>query len=1052
MKRSIRLALLAAVLFATGCDTVSKHPSLDAGDWPQYRADAGRTGYTPAVIPSSLTLSWKREQQAPTPAWKGVHTRMTFDYAYQPVVSGKTLFYGSSADCRVYAVDTSSGRVRWTFTTGAPVRFAPAVWRDRLFVVSDDGRLYCLSASSGKELWRKRCAPGGGMVIGNDRMIARWPVRGGVVVRDDVLYVGSGIWPTEGIYIRALDPESGEEKWVNDDSGGIEMPQPHGGAVAKSGISSQGYLLSAGDRLFVPTGRSVPAALDIETGALEYFHLQRQRAYGGSRAMATGRYLFVTGGNTRDEREVIGGTHALLDAESGELAVREEIDSRAMAATPGHVLYIDRRDGELKAVEREKLVVERETADSPRDVRRPAYLNNPSWTIPTGETDAVSLIAAGGRIVAGFENGRIVVMDAPGKEVVWKGEVDGVPYGLAAAHGKLFVSTDTGTLYCFDGSGAVRPRLIEEVPVNRPYGSNDMYSKAADEIIEATGVRGGWCLDMGCGDGALAFELARKTDLNIVAVDPDPKNVARARKRLADAKLYGTRVTVFLGTPAEWRFPDYFATLIVSGRSVDGDDSVIDDAEIARLQRPCGGIVCTGKPGAMKTDTRGKLAGADDWPHLYHDAANTITSGDELVDGDLAILWYKDDRFDVPSRHGRGVGPLFKDGRLFVQGLDGIRAYDAYNGTILWEYDIPGIQTLNDFDHALGASLTHQNWCIDGDRLYVRIEHARGTSAGRTVVALDTATGLPVRQYEVPKLPNAPFLEYWGYLAVVDGTIYGGVANYGHTVNWGWGTYDTHKLFGESIALFAMDAETGAVRWIHRAKHSIRHNAIAIGSGRVHLIDRPAAVFDRAMFRDGRDKPADHPTGALVALDAESGDVVYRKTADIYGTLLALSTAHDVLVMTYQFIRFGLISDFGGRMTAFRASDGARLWDVDTGVRRGQDYAYSSRPIVNDRTVILEPFAWDILIGEKLDFRFEHSYTCGIVASSKNMLVFRSATLGYYKLDEQEMGTLNYGGIRPGCWLNAIPAGGLVLMPDATDRCNCSYLNKATVALMPVRR
>jgi hypothetical protein len=43
----------------------------------------------------------------------------------------------------------------------------------------------------------------------------------------------------------------------------------------------------------------------------------------------------------------------------------------------------------------------------------------------------------------------------------------------------------------------------------------------------------------------------------------------------------------------------------------------------------------------------------------------------------------------------------------------------------------------------------------------------------------------------------------------------------------------------------------------------------------------------------------------------------------------------------------------------------------------------------------------------------------------------------------------NYGGIRPGCWINAIPAGGLVLVPDASSGCRCSYLNQAWIALSP---
>jgi hypothetical protein len=62
------------------------------------------------------------------------------------------------------------------------------------------------------------------------------------------------------------------------------------------------------------------------------------------------------------------------------------------------------------------------------------------------------------------------------------------------------------------------------------------------------------------------------------------------------------------------------------------------------------------------------------------------------------------------------------------------------------------------------------------------------------------------------------------------------------------------------------------------------------------------------------------------------------------------------------------------------------------------------------------------------------------------LLLFRSATLGYKDLS-REAGTENFGGIRPGCWINAIPAGGLVLVPDASAGCRCSYQNRSWMAL-----
>ena len=50
------------------------------------------------------------------------------------------------------------------------------------------------------------------------------------------------------------------------------------------------------------------------------------------------------------------------------------------------------------------------------------------------------------------------------------------------------------------------------------------------------------------------------------------------------------------------------------------------------------------------------------------------------------------------------------------------------------------------------------------------------------------------------------------------------------------------------------NARTGKLRWSYDAKHAIRHNAIAVGGGRVYLIDRPLAPIDDQRFTDEQTK------------------------------------------------------------------------------------------------------------------------------------------------------------------------------------------------------
>ena len=38
---------------------------------------------------------------------------------------------------------------------------------------------------------------------------------------------------------------------------------------------------------------------------------------------------------------------------------------------------------------------------------------------------------------------------------------------------------------------------------------------------------------------------------------------------------------------------------------------------------------------------------------------------------------------------------------------------------------------------------------------------------------------------------------------------------------------------------------------------------------------------------------------------------------------------------------------------------------------------------------------------------------------------------------------------RPGCWINVLPAGGLILMAEASSGCLCGYSLQTSLALVP---
>ena len=1058
--------------------------TLQGGDWPMYRADAARSGYSSDPLADHLALQWTyRHPTAPAPAWPH-SSRITFDFACQPIIVGQTVIFGSSADDKVVAIDSQSGNVLWTFFTGGPVRFAPVAWRDRVVVASDDGTLYGLSLKDGTLLWRHRGGPNNRMCLGNERMISRWPARGGPVVIHDTVYYTAGIWPSDGIYLHALDMHTGKLLWTNDQAGGLYLPQPHPGANAHSGVAPQGYLLATEERLFVPTGRAVPAALRRSDGQFEYYRLQQNGSIGGARAVIADRFVINGGcflerdtGNleARAGRGVLGTLPNGILQLTGKTLLAYRWEDLAEPNKKGEIVQyrglqkfreITLEDESAERQHAEKVIkkvpvlkdlyrteirfrhvddsipkqtgLERLLSQARPDIEALNYSTG-AFLAARYERQYEVIGAAGEAVCGGPGNVRVVNLDEG--RIRWSYEVQGHALGLATANGQLVVSTSTGAVYCFGAAlGDRAPAPTNPIcPKPLPVISNNIdYGAAVEEILHKSEITTGICIDLGCGTGELALELLRQSELYVIGIDSDPVKVQRARQRLDEAGVYGKRVSIHCGDPCKTPYPRNTANLIVSARGLSVDTAVMDQAEAERLQRPYGGIVCVGKPGQLQVRRRGPLQGAGQWTHQNCNAANTVCSTDEVVRGPLEMAWYRDEALEIVDRHAQGPTPLFSRGFLVVEGVDGICALDAYNGRTVWTYPIEGI--LADWDgvhHDVGVGDTGSNVCLSDDAVFVR--------TGDLCLKIDLATGKRLRTFRTPVDASARD-RAWGYIAYVDGLLYGSVVNDAHWISpryWGI------RLRNESNLFFAMDADTGVLKWQYSPTDSVRNNAIAVAGKRVYLIDRPLPLADRIIDPKPNGKhrsplQADaQPGGTLVAMDAGTGSILWKSDDRIFGTQLAVSEGHGVLLMYYQGVKHGffkLPSEIGGRMAAFDINTGLRLWDKKA--------TYRTRPLINNDIIYAEGGALQLKTGEPVPWNFSRSYGCGQIAGSVHLMVYRSATLGYHDL-MRNVGTENFGGIRPGCWFNAVPAGGMVLVPDGSSKCACSYQMRSWLALQP---
>lgn len=1062
-----------------------------AADWPQYRGDAARTSYTAEELPRALKLDWVRQpRHQPHRAWVGRFlspSRMKFDWCYAPVVSGNTLFFGSSADHQVHALDAETGEEKWRFFTGGPVRLAPAVWKGRVLAVSDDGYLYCLDASAGALRWKLRAGPSDELMLGNGRMVSRWAARGGPAVRDGIVYFAAGPWPVEGVYVYAVDIATGRTVWCNDSSGALETEHPHMGSVGQGGAVSQGYLAISADKVYVSTGRATPAVYDRKTGRLQHFHLSR---YGGKTPWGIGGGdtvvtddLYFNGGYVFDAAtglrySVLGRDNRwtpyvfhnhkyhgqFVDGPGRDVALTPAgplfyLGSQLHGGKLGRKTYDARREAQVL-----KYAKQLAFASEPKPARKGAsekyHLeridNAPTvktaWNADMGVA-ATALIVAGPVAYIGAKE-RIVGLNISTKKVDWSANVAGTVRALAAANGRLYAATDKGAIYAFakDGRGSV----VQPRGKHSPYPKDGPLARRAAAILQKTGIMRGYCLDIDRGDpsassgeaGELAYQLAIQGDLYMVAIAANSGERDAARRKLDAAGLYGTRVVVLGGPPSERCLPPYFANLVISRSPL---------AEHLRPHlSPYRGALCTVDKGKIGYRSPTPPRGAGTWTHGLGDSGNSLCSGDELVGGPLGILWYTDEDLLTIDRHGKNPAPLFADGIMVRAGFDGIKTIDAYNGTLLWKREIPGL--LRDYQGGTGVGAVAMGGmcCIESGAVFVRHDNY--------CLALDLLTGKQLAKHTAPPHPDGK-PGTWGYLAADRGVLFGTLFNEHHVVRGQHGDGGERvqvpmgRHFTESILLFALDAKTGKLKWHCKAKDSIRNNSIAVGNGRAYFIDRPVAEIDRLLkadvaeaLRRGGTLP-EHATGLLICRDARTGRELWRDEEDVFGTTLGLSKTHDLLVMSYNKVGRAIPSDSQGHRTrCYHAASGERAWDSP---RMG------ARPILNDRTLYSYPNAYDLFTGKRCtlvpgaklggpgraDAIRGKGIGCGTPIGSRHMLFIRSGAIGYYDIEHDAGWLETYGGIRSGCWLNAIPVGGIVLVPDDTRACRCSFPNQASIAL-----
>ena len=196
---------LPAVLIACSAASTVWSNFVAAEDWPQWRGPdrsnrSVETGLFDAWGDAGPELEWIA---------KGVGE----GYASVSVANGRAFTTGNFENTQsAVAVDVATGKVIWRtpITDSVPKhgydgsRTTPTVDEDRLYMVSSDGRIVCLQASDGEQVWSRDFDHWGG------KMMSGWGFSESPLVDGDKVICTPG--GREAVMV-CLDKRTGEAIW-----------------------------------------------------------------------------------------------------------------------------------------------------------------------------------------------------------------------------------------------------------------------------------------------------------------------------------------------------------------------------------------------------------------------------------------------------------------------------------------------------------------------------------------------------------------------------------------------------------------------------------------------------------------------------------------------------------------------------------------------------------------------------------------------------------------------------------------------------------------------
>ncbi len=542
---------------------------------------------------------------------------------------------------------------------------------------------------------------------------------------------------------------------------------------------------------------------------------------------------------------------------------------------------------------------------------------------------------------------------------------------------------------------------------------------AARAILDATEVRGGLVVHVGCGEGRVTAALGAEEGYLVHGLDPDPTNVEAARRHVASLGLSG-KVAVDRLPSGHLPYVDSLVRLLVVE-----DATLLPEGEMMRVLAP-GGVAYlrsgdrwrkAAKPWPEEIDAQ--------WTHYLRGADNNAVARDSVVGPPRQVQWLAAPRWTRNHHTLNSVSSaVTAAGRLFYIADEAspaniqlpprwnVVARDAFSGVTLWKKPMHSwVEHRHRFRS--GPAQAPRLLVASADRLYTTLE------LGGPVVSLDTTTGEVAAAF--------PATDGAEEIILADGTLL--------------------VLAGEPEAAHAFSHPIARQR--RKTPNEKSLVAIDVSTGKTLWRWTPDGYpVPETLASDGASAYLRIGDGAA-SVDLQSGEVRWRWGDWTPVPKVGINFGTNTLVVAQGAVVFNV----GGELVAVAADDGSTRWRHEAGssfhappdvfvigdlVWHKAGHRADSNPPVSTHPEVeaIDLRTGEVRVKDSIADRIKtagHHYRCHRAKATERFVIAGKRGVELIDIVGEEHSRNNW--VRGTCQYGVLPANGLLYVPPHS--CGC---------------